>query len=122
MLLTWLWVLVGAVGWVFAILVLREVLADQRAAETRQITTMQRLFLHESIRMTWYRVACLACLTLAGVPALIPLQTRPSWTRLLIIGLLILGEVLLTVDTALRLRAKRRMLGQLRRDHDRKAT
>lgn len=117
--LTWLWVGVGAVGVVFAVLVLREVLADRQAAQTREITQAQHLFLHETIRMTWFRLAIHGAFTLAAVPALVPLAQRPSWTRLLILWLLIAGQMLLTVDSALRLRAKRRLLGQLR--HDRKA-
>lgn len=117
MLLTWSWVLAGMIGIGFAILLLREVLADWQAAKTHPITQIATMFLHETIRATWFRLATITSLTLAGLlPALIPLSARPPWVRLAIIGLLILGEVLLTVDTGLRLRSKRRMLGQLRKD------
>lgn len=117
--MTWLWVVTGLVGMAFAGFLLREVLADRQAAATRQITVAQRLFLAETIRMTWYRLAIITSLTLAGfLPALFPVEARPVWVRLSTVVLLVVALVLLTVDTGLRLRSKRRMLGQLRRQHE----
>lgn len=115
----WLWVATGAAGTGFAALVLRESFRDRDAARHRLISQAAWLFLKETIRTTWYRLATLAAFTAAGViPALIPAAVRPIWARQITVWLLILGEVLLTVDTGLRLRAKRRLLRQFRSERN----
>ena len=117
MLITWVWVAVGAVGTLFAALVLRESLRDRDAVSHRVVSHAALLFLRETIRTTWFRLAVHAVSTAAGlIPALIPLAVRPMWARQATIVLLILSQVLMTVDTGLRLRAKRRLLNQFRRE------
>lgn len=115
MLITWAWVLIGLAGVAVSTLVLREVLADRKAAKARPPSELARMILQETLRTTVFGMGALTMLAAAGVPALLPFP-RPAWIRLLIIGLFIGGEALLTLDMMFRLRAKRRLLARLRRD------